>query len=136
MEKGYKKLNNLLEFEIKAATKEEAIEIAKKDNNLDDSFEINVEELLKAKSFLGLINTKGTFKVSAKKILSNNVKEQIDKLIELMDIDLECEVEKGKNNNYSVNLKGPDNGIIIGKKGKTLNSFEYLINTLVKDAKI
>ena len=130
-------MENLLEFEIKASTKEEALETAIKENNITDEYEINVEEISKAKSFLGLINTKGTFKITAqKKVVTDKVKDQVEKLIKLMDINLECEVEKRKNNSYLVNLKGPDNGIIIGKKGKTLNSFEFLLNTLVKGCKV
>ena len=38
--------------------------------------------------------------------------------------------------NYIINLSGEDKGIIIGKKGKTLNSFEYLLNSLIKDARV
>ena len=32
--------------------------------------------------------------------------------------------------------QGEYNGIIIGKKGKTLNSFEYLLNSIMKDYRI
>lgn len=130
-------MDNILEFEIKAQSIEEAVETAKKENNLSDDYELSAEEVAKPKSFLGLINTKGIYKVKAvKKVEEDKVKVQIEKLLAMMDINLECEVEKKKNNFYSVNLKGPDNGIIIGKKGKTLNSFEYLVNTLVRDSKI
>lgn len=130
-------MENILEFEIKASNIEEALDIAKRENNLTDEYEIKSEELSKAKSFLGFINTKGLFKITAiKKVFNDKVKDQIEKLLSLMDINLECEVEKKSNNQYSVNLKGQDNGIIIGKKGKTLNSFEYLVNTLIRTSRV
>lgn len=49
---------------------------------------------------------------------------------------LKVEVDRLSDRNYLVNLYGEDNGIIIGKKGKTLNSFEYLLNSIMKDYRI
>ena len=49
---------------------------------------------------------------------------------------LKVEVDRLRDRNYLVNLYGEDNGIIIGKKGKTLNSFEYLLNSIMKDYRI
>lgn len=132
-------MENILQFEIKASNIEDAVEIAKKENNITEEYEIKAEEISKAKSFLGLINTKGTYKITAIKkeeVIEDKIKSKIEKLLSLMDINLECEIEKKKNNQFAVNLKGQDNGIIIGKKGKTLNSFEYLINTLIRDCRI
>jgi len=54
----------------------------------------------------------------------------------MMDINLEIEITKSSEHFVLINLYGPDNGIIIGKKGKTLNSFEFLLNTLVKGCKV
>ena len=44
----------------------------------------------------------------------------------------EVKWEKIDNRNYKIDLYGDDNGIIIGKKGKTLNSFEYLLNIMIR----
>lgn len=57
-------------------------------------------------------------------------------LLQNMNLDLEAKVEKEDGRNYKVDLYGDDNGIIIGKKGKTLNSFEYLLNTLIRECRI
>lgn len=57
-------------------------------------------------------------------------------LLDKMGLELEAEILRIDGRNCVVNLFGEDNGIIIGKKGKTLNSYEYLLNTLVKDIKI
>lgn len=53
-----------------------------------------------------------------------------------MNLDFEIELSKVKERNYIVNLIGNDNAIIIGQKGKTLNSFEYLLNSIFKDCRI
>ncbi|MDD7409948.1 protein jag [Fusobacterium gastrosuis] len=57
-------------------------------------------------------------------------------LLERMSLNFEIEIKKLKEKSYVVNLIGEDNAIIIGQKGKTLNSFEYLLNSLVKDCRI
>ncbi len=57
-------------------------------------------------------------------------------LLEKMSLNFEIEIKKLKEKSYVVNLIGEDNAIIIGQKGKTLNSFEYLLNSLVKDCRI
>lgn len=57
-------------------------------------------------------------------------------LIENMGLNLEAEFTGIVGRNYVINLSGEDKGIIIGKKGKTLNSFEYLLNSLIKEARI
>lgn len=69
-----------------------------------------------------------------------NREEQIIKLaqdlLEKMGLNLEVEILRLEGRNCIINLFGEDNGIIIGKKGKTLNSYEYLLNTLMKDVRI
>ncbi|MGL5232184.1 MAG: protein jag [Fusobacteriaceae bacterium] len=57
-------------------------------------------------------------------------------LLEFMNLNLEAEITSVEGKYYVVNLFGEDNGIIIGKKGKTLNSFEYLLNSMIKDCRI
>ncbi|MGL6024646.1 MAG: protein jag [Cetobacterium sp.] len=57
-------------------------------------------------------------------------------LLKNMNLNLEAEIASKEGKYYVVNLFGDDNGIIIGKKGKTLNSFEYLLNCILKDCKI
>ena len=57
-------------------------------------------------------------------------------LIENMGLNLEVEFSGTVGKNYVINISGEDKGIIIGKKGKTLNSFEYLLNSLIKDIRI
>ena len=62
--------------------------------------------------------------------------EKSKELLENMGLNLNVEFLRMDGKSYIINLSGEDNGIIIGKKGKTLNSFEYLLNSLIKDARI
>ena len=61
---------------------------------------------------------------------------QSKEIIKRMGLNLEVSYTGISGKNYNINLSGEDKGIIIGKKGKTLNSFEYLLNSLIKDARI
>lgn len=71
-----------------------------------------------------------------KKDISETIQKKAEELLENIDLVLKVEVDRLSDRNYLVNLYGEDNGIIIGKKGKTLNSFEYLLNSIMKDYRI
>lgn len=64
------------------------------------------------------------------------IKRKTEELLEKTGLVLRVEVTKINDKNYNIGLFGEDNGIIIGKKGKTLNSFEYLLNSMLKDYRI
>ena len=67
---------------------------------------------------------------------SKVVEAKAKELLEYIGLNLRVDVNKNHERTYLVNLNGEDNGIIIGKKGKTLNSFEYLLNSIMKDYRI
>lgn len=71
-----------------------------------------------------------------RKDFSKEIKEKAEELLKYIGLVLRVEVDRINDRSYLVNLYGEDNGIIIGKKGKTLNSFEYLLNSLMKDYRI
>lgn len=71
-----------------------------------------------------------------KKDVSETIQKKAEELLENIGLVLKVEVDRLSDRNYLVNLYGEDNGIIIGKKGKTLNSFEYLLNSIMKDYRI
>lgn len=79
-------------------------------------------------------------KIEIKKELKENREKEIieasQELLNKMGLELEVEILRLEGRNCVINLYGEDNGIIIGKKGKTLNSYEYLLNTLIKDVRI
>lgn len=131
--------NDLKLFEIKANNQEDALNQIKRDNNLSESdYRFEVKLLKEPKKLLGLIDLKGLYEVTAipEKKVDNFVVETVKKLLIMMDVNLEVEVVKSSEHFALINLSGPDKGIIIGKKGKTLNSFEFLLNTLVKGCRV
>ena len=71
-----------------------------------------------------------------RKDISETIQKKAEELLENIGLVLKVEVDRLSDRNYLVNLYGEDNGIIIGKKGKTLNSFEYLLNSIMKDYRI
>lgn len=130
--------NDLQLFEIKASNQEEALLIAKEQYGInEEKHTIYVKKLKESKKILGFIDVKGLYEITAvEKQVENDVVKSAKKLLEMMDINLDVEVTKSSDHFVLINLYGPDNGIIIGKKGKTLNSFEFLLNTLVKGCKV
>lgn len=133
--------NNLqvITKEIKAKSQEEALNLFIQEANIvADDYSIEINEIKKGMSILGLISTKNIYEIKAteENKIEKYVLEKTKKLLELMDLNLEVEIQKSSDHFILLNLYGSDNGIIIGKKGKTLNSFEFLLNTLVKGCKV
>lgn len=152
-------------IEIKAMTQEQAITRALKIMEATPEQIIKVTEKQKSRSFLGIFNKEGIYEVEIdknkctkekkkeienvekqnlevkeskkeKKDISKEIEEKAVELLKYIGLELRVEAKRLGDRSYLVNLYGEDNGIIIGKKGKTLNSFEYLLNSLMKDYKI
>lgn len=124
--------------EIKAMTKEEAIQRALKICEAKIEQVVKVEEKIKSKSFLGFFKKEGLFEIEIKKEkeAESEVITKAQEILDYMGLNLQMEILKSSDHFVLLNLYGEDNGIIIGKKGKTLNSFEYLLNSLVKNMKV
>lgn len=125
--------------EIKAMTQDEALQRALKIYEAEENQILKVEEVSKpSSSFFGLFKKEGVYKIElreeseAEYLVVSKAKE----LLDYMGLNLQMEVLKASDHFVLLNLYGEDNGIIIGKKGKTLNSFEYLLNSLIKNVKV
>ena len=125
--------------EITAMTQDEALQRALKRYEAEEDQILNIEIVSKpTSSFFGLFKKEGVFKIEireesqAEYIVVSKAKE----LLDYMGLNLQMEVLKASDHFVLLNLYGEDNGIIIGKKGKTLNSFEYLLNSLIKNIKV
>ncbi|MDR1831520.1 MAG: KH domain-containing protein [Fusobacteriaceae bacterium] len=68
--------------------------------------------------------------------ITESLAEKTRAILEKMGLVLNVNVTKLSERNYLVEIFGEDNGIIIGKKGKTLNSFEYLLKSIFKKYRI
>lgn len=128
------KLSNTLE--ISAKNKENAIDIFRKSKNFNEDYKYDIEEIKEPKNFLGIFKKEGLYKINYEKDNKKRVENRINKFIELMDLDINYKITKKDDNSFYINFDGTDNGILIGKKGKNLNSFEHLINTMMYDLKI
>ena len=132
-----------LTYKIKAKSKDEAIIKAVKNHNIQKEKIIEIMEISKSTSFFGFFKKDGEYEIQIEKtieVVETKIKEMVveraNKLLNNMGLVLNVEVLEARDHYVLINLCGEDNGIIIGKKGKTLNSFEYLLNSLCKSVKV
>lgn len=126
---GFFAKDGLYKVEISREVETEEIEISDLDKKLVETVSQTVTN----------VEAEQIKKESKKEIKENKEKEIIrisQELLNKMGLELEVEVLRLEGKNCVINLYGEDNGIIIGKKGKTLNSYEYLLNTLIKEFRI
>ncbi|MCI5595948.1 MAG: protein jag [Lachnospiraceae bacterium] len=82
--------------------------------------------------FLGMFAKPAIIKVQPKVPVEKRAKEFLDKLFEAMKVETEVKIEMDKeNNSMDIELSGPDMGILIGKRGQTLDSIQYLTSLYV-----
>ncbi len=85
-----------------------------------------------SKGFLGLIGGKeARIKVSKKLNPVEVAKEFIEFVVKKIRVDVEFETEK-KDDYHYINLTGKNVGILIGRRGETLDSIQYLTNLAVQ----
>ena len=71
-------------------------------------------------------------KVRKKYSVEGDITEFLQKIFAAMDLKVEIIIEKAEDGNtYNVELKGDDMGILIGKRGQTLDSLQYLTSLVV-----
>ena len=68
--------------------------------------------------------------------LEKEIIEKVSFFVEKMKLDIKFKLKRIKERVYVVEFFGKDNALIIGQKGKTLNSFEYLLNSMIKNCRI
>ncbi|WP_338958600.1 protein jag [Fusobacterium nucleatum] len=68
--------------------------------------------------------------------LEKEITEKVSFLVEKMKLDIKFKLKRIKERVYVVEFFGKDNALVIGQKGKTLNSFEYLLNSIIKNCRI
>jgi spoIIIJ-associated protein len=121
-------------IEITAETVEEAIEKAEAQLGMSrDQFEVKVIEegkqgILRAKGKEVLIRV--TSVNPLEKDAAQVVAEILDTLLELLDVTGEVEV-LSDDIPLSLDIKGDDLGILIGRRGQTLASLEYITKLIV-----
>lgn len=123
----------IMEFiEISAKTVDDAItEAVIRLGTTHDKIEYEVIEKGSA-GFLGIARKDAVIKVRKKNDTLDNIRDFLDKIFAAMNLTVEIMIEKEENSNIvNVELKGNDMGVLIGKRGQTLDSLQYLTNLAV-----
>lgn len=122
-----------MEFiEISAKTVDDAItEALVKLGTTSDRIEYEVIEKGSA-GFIGIGRKDAVIKVRKKYTVEDDTREFLSKVFDAMDLKVEIMIDKPEDSNVvSVELKGDDMGVLIGKRGQTLDSLQYLTNLAV-----
>lgn len=73
---------------------------------------------------------KAKLKVLPKKTTQEIIKEFLNKIFNAMDLEVEIKIQI-ENENIDIDLVGNDMGVLIGKRGQTLDSLQYLVSLVV-----
>ena len=122
-----------MEFiEVSAKTVDEALTEASISLGIPSS-EIEYEVVEKGSTgFLGLGSKNAVLKARKKFSVEENVKEFLKSVFHAMDMAVEIIVKVNEEDKtIDVELKGEDMGVLIGKRGQTLDSLQYLTNLAV-----
>ena len=118
--------------EFKGKTVDEAITAASLELGVA-STELDYEVVEKGTSgFLGIGSKPAVIKAKKKESFIDDIYEYLNNLFRVMDIEAEVKIDYDKeNSNMSIDVSGPNMGILIGKRGQTLDSLQYLISLYV-----
>lgn len=117
--------------EVAATTVEEAIEQALIQLNANE-LDVEIEVLEESKKALfGLFGGKeAKVRVTKRMNIEEIAKDFILKLLGTMDVEVKLSV-KLKQNNLYIDMDGPEMAILIGRRGQTLDSLQYLVSLVV-----
>ena len=119
------------EIKVSAKTEERAIEEAVRQLGVDSADDLEIEVIEKAaKGFLGFGSKDAVIKAVVKFNPEKTAKEFLREMFVAMGIIVNIETEL-KEKQLLINLSGSDMGILIGKRGQTLGSIQYLVNLVV-----
>lgn len=120
--------------EFSAKTVEEAIALAAEEFSADQS-KLEVEVIEEASNgFLGLFNNKpAKIKARIKEVdICNIASTFLTNVLKCMDIEANLEVVNNpETETVEIQIIGDDMGILIGKRGQTLDSLQYLVSLVV-----
>ena len=119
-------------IEVSAKSVEEAITEASIKLGIPSS-EIEFEVVEKGSTgFLGLGSKSAVIKARKKFSVEENVREFLGSVFQAMDMEVEILIKIDEEDKLiDVELKGDDMGLLIGKRGQTLDSLQYLTNLAI-----
>ena len=118
-------------IEVNGRTVDEALETALKELKVDKD-KVTVEVIDEgSRGFLNLIGAKpARIKVTIKRNAAEDAKEFLHDVLEAMGINAELEIKEEKGL-LSINISGDKMGLVIGYRGETLDSLQYLTSLVV-----
>jgi len=85
--------------------------------------------------FLGIGSKPAIIRAKKKETLQDRAVEFLSQVFEAMNMTVDIAVEyKEEEKEFCINLSGEDMGILIGKRGQTLDSLQYLASLVVNKA--
>ena len=120
-------------MEFKGKTVDDAITAATVELGItSDKLNYEVIEEVSA-GFLGIFNVKpAVIRVTLTKSLKERTQEFCDDLFSAMKVETTVSIDfKEEDNIMNIDLSGPDMGVLIGKRGQTLDALQYLISLFV-----
>lgn len=122
-----------MEFiEVSAKTVDDAItEASIKLGTTSDKIEVEVIEK-GSTGFLGIKSKPAIIKARKKNDTVDNIREFLENVFSAMNMEATIDIKKAEDDKvYEVELSGKEMGLLIGKRGQTLDSLQYLTNLAV-----
>ena len=119
-------------IEVTAKTVEDAItEALIKLGTTRENADIEVVEKESA-GFLGLNRKPAKVRAAVKETIQDKAVDFLEKIFNIMEIKSEIAVEfDEEEKTMNINIVGEDMGVLIGKRGQTLDSLQYLVSLVV-----
>jgi len=119
-------------IEVSAKTVSEAItEVCRKLGVPSDKLEIEVLEE-GSSGFLGIGSRPAVVRAAVKCSLEDKAKDFLGNVFEAMNLKVDVIVKYDElERNMDIDLKGDEMGVLIGKRGQTLDSLQYLVSLVV-----
>lgn len=91
---------------------------------------LEIEVLEKGSAgFLGIGAKQAVVRAKKKETLEDTVRDFLDQMFEAMHLDVKVDIALNEEEKeLNINLTGEDMGILIGKRGQTLDSLQYLVS--------
>ena len=119
-------------IEVTAKTVDEAIADALMQlGTTSENVDIEVVEK-ESSGFLGLNRKPAKIRMAVKETIKDKAVNFLEQIFNLMEISSEIAVEyEEEEKTMNINIIGEDMGVLIGKRGQTLDSLQYLVSLVV-----
>jgi spoIIIJ-associated protein len=119
--------------EKEGRTKDEAIKMALQELNAKEE-DVRIETLEEGKkSFLGLLGDSKPARVRVYLVKSggDNVVGLVQEICDKMGLKVTVSITSEEDEKTELKIDSPDSGILIGRRGKTLEALQYIVNVII-----